>query len=231
MAKSFVIIGGGFWRKGSAGWRWAKHNLVPHKLKPKPNPSPKPSPFPEKGADFVSGPTPAEDKAAGIKFVMRYLSTPGNPKNVTKAELSSLQATGIKVGLVFETTGMTFAGGFAAGASDARLAQSQAAALGHPDAVVYFTVDTDPHGHEPTIVQYVRGVASVLGRDRLGVYGGYTAVKACLDASACRYAWQTYAWSGGAWDPRAHLRQVENGVHVAGHGLDIDTALGAFGAI
>lgn len=223
--------------------RWLKRHPKPQPPKPKPaptpvppkpKPKPKPSPvthYPEKGADFVSGPTPAQDKAAGIKFVLRYLSTAGNPKNITKAELAALHGAGIKVGLVFETTGTSFLRGRAQGSADALLAQKQAAALGYPKAVIYFAIDTDPHGREALIVQYMRGVASVLGHDRSGVYGGYGAVKAALDAKVCKYAFQTYAWSYGKWDARAHLRQVQNGVHVAGHGVDIDTALGEFGAL
>jgi len=31
MTKPFVVIGGGFWQRGSAGWRWARRNLVPRK--------------------------------------------------------------------------------------------------------------------------------------------------------------------------------------------------------
>jgi glycoside hydrolase-like protein len=215
-------------------WRLAREHVVkpaPVPPTPVPKPKPKPTPYPEKGADFVSGPAPAQDKAAGIRFVMRYLSTPGNPKNISKPELAALSQAGIRVGLVFETTGKTFLGGHAAGVADAKLAQAQVAALGHPAVVVYFAVDTDPHGHETQIVAYIQGAASVLGKARVGVYGGYAAVKACLDAGVCAYAWQTYAWSAGMWDRRAHLRQVENGVHVAGHGVDIDTALGNFGAL
>jgi hypothetical protein len=229
-----------WWTKAIKAWernyqRWLrkhpKPTPAPTPVPPKPTPGPKPIGYPEKGADFVSGPTPAQDKAAGIKFVMRYISTAGNPKNITKAELAALRHAGIQVGLVFETTGKTFLGGMAAGRADAKLAQAQVAALGYPTAVVYFACDIDPHGHEAAVVAYLRGAASILGHDRCGVYGGYAAVKAALDAKACKFAWQTYAWSYGKWDARARLRQVQNGVHVAGHGVDIDTALGAFGAL
>jgi hypothetical protein len=55
------------------------------------------------------------------------------------------------------------------------------------------------------------GAGSILGKDHVGIYGGYYPVKRALDAGVCKYAWQTYAWSGGQWDPRAHIRQNKNG--------------------
>lgn len=44
----FVVIGGGIWRRGSRGWRWAKTHLVfrRHKHKPAPAPTPVVNPVP-----------------------------------------------------------------------------------------------------------------------------------------------------------------------------------------
>jgi hypothetical protein len=58
-----------------------------------------------------------------------------------------------------------------------------------------------------------------------GVYGGYWVVKRALDAGACAGAWQTYAWSGGALDKRAHLYQYSNGHNIAGVSADYDKSL------
>jgi hypothetical protein len=45
MGKPFVEIGGGLWRRGSNGWKWAKTHLVRRKAKPTPIPAPpKPTP-------------------------------------------------------------------------------------------------------------------------------------------------------------------------------------------
>ncbi|MFI2206441.1 hypothetical protein ACH47Z_37915 [Streptomyces sp. NPDC020192] len=41
------------------------------------------------------------------------------------------------------------------------------------------------------------------------------------------WGWQTYAWSGGNWDSRAQLRQVQNDITVAGHDADLDQAMAA----
>lgn len=228
MSKPFVIIGGGLWQRGSAGWKWAKKHLVAHKRKVRR----RLSPLPFAGCDYVSGPSAAALKAAKIKFVCRYLSTPGNPKNATAAEISALHAAGIDVVLVFETVANRALGGKAAGAADAKSAQAQVAALGFPNAVIYLVVDFDPHGHETMIVSYIAAAAGVLSPTRTGVYGGLAAVKACLDAKACKYAWQTYAWSAGQWDPRRHLEQYQNGQHIGGASVDLDRARQrSFGAL
>ena len=40
MSKPFVIIGGGLWQRGSAGWKWAKTYLEPLARRNKPKPKP-----------------------------------------------------------------------------------------------------------------------------------------------------------------------------------------------
>ena len=224
----FVEIGGGMWRRGSTGWRWAKRNLVPRKRKPKPAPKPT-TKLPLEGCDYVSGPTPAQLKAAGKHFVCRYLSTPGNPKNLTRAEATRLHAAGIAIVLVFETTGNRALSGRAMGRQDGNSARAQARALGCPDAVpIYFAVDFDPVGAEiPKVVSYIHGAADALGVSGAGVYGGIDACKACAAATACHWFWQTYAWSGGKWFSGNHIEQYQNGAKIAGHNVDLDRAVKA----
>lgn len=230
----FVEIGGGLWRRGSAGWKWAKRNLVrrrpkpPHPPLPEPIPPPKPKPkLPIEGCDYVSGPTAAQLKAAGIHFVCRYLSTPGNPKNITKAEVTHLHLAAISIVLVFETTANRALAGRAAGKTDANAARGQARVLGVPDTVpLYFAVDFDPVGAELSrITDYIQGAASVLGIRGTGVYGGIDACKAC--ATSCHWFWQTYAWSGGKWFPGNHIEQYKNGAKIAGHSVDLNRAVKA----
>ena len=52
----------------------------------------------------------------------------------------------------------------------------------------------------------------MLGRSRTGAYGGYWVIKRLFDAHKIAWGWQTYAWSGGNWDSRAQLRQIQNGI-------------------
>lgn len=188
----------------------------------------------EFGIDFA-GSDPSEEalKKDGVKFVARYVSTPGNFKNLRSDEAKHLHDEGIAIVVVFETVANESLNGHAAGVRDAQSANEQARACGLPPLVpIYFAVDFDP-SQSPieTILDYFRGVASVLGPHGCGVYGGYEIVKAVLDARICRYAWQTYAWSGGKWDPRAQIQQYQNAETFDGVGVDYDRAVAAdFGA-
>lgn len=177
------------------------------------------------GCDYVSGPEPTLLRAAGKRFVCRYLSTPGNPKNLTRQEALDLHAVGISIVLVFETAGERALAGHAAGVEDAKSAQMQKLALRAPASVpVYFAVDFDAQpGQLEAVVAYMRGAASVLGRNRTGVYGGYETVRAC--ARVCRWRWQTYAWSFGRWSPAAQLHQYANAARIGGASLDLDRAV------
>jgi hypothetical protein len=157
--------------------------------------------------------------------VCRYLSTPGNPKNLTKTRVFLLRTAGFKIVTVFETTANRALTGDGAGkVVDARSAQAQLVALGAPvDAPVYFAVDFDATATQQAGDQRLpAAAASVLGKNRVGIYGGYWPVKRALDAGVCKYAWQTYAWSGGKWDQRAHIRQVKNGQRLAGLTVDFN---------
>ena len=105
-------------------------------------------------------------------------------------------------------------GGYLRGRSDATTANAQNAADGAPSTrPIYFSIDFDATpAQQEAINSYFDGVASVIGRDRTGAYGGYYPIKRLFDAGKIKWAWQTYAWSGGLWDARAQLRQVHNGI-------------------
>jgi hypothetical protein len=181
--------------------------------------------MPHVGFDYSWGqPTPAQLRAAGAQFVCRYLSNdPG--KNLTAAETRSLIGAGIAVVCNWESTATRANdGGFAGGAQDATSAQAQARACGIPDdRPIYFSVDQDTTVG-PKITAYFQGIASIIPRSRIGVYGSYQVVKGCLDAGLVSWAWQTYAWSGGRWDSRAHIRQVQNGLRIGSADVDRNEA-------
>jgi len=204
----------------------------PPKPTPAPTPAPAPAPAPRLpllGLDYETGPAPAALCAAGVHFVCRYVSTAGNPKNLTPAEAKELRKAGLAIVLVFETVSDRALAGYQAGAADARSARAQTDACGYPkSAAIYFAVDFDAQpGQLAKVVSYIRGAASVLTPARTGVYGGLAAVRACLDAKVCRFGWQTLAWSGGEWEPRAQLRQVAINETLAGHGVDRNEAVQA----
>lgn len=186
---------------------------------------------PQFGIDFAWGtPSVRGLHAAGVRFVARYLSPEPNSKNLRRSEVRAYHRAGIRIVTVWESTATRALAGKVAGENDARQARNQLRALGAPaDAVVFFAVDfedkTEPVG------DYFRGAAHVLGLHRVGVYGGFDVVKRLFNAGLVTHAWQTYAWSGGAWDHRAMLRQFSNDHTIAGVSCDFDRAVGPhFGA-
>jgi len=163
------------------------------------------------GVDYSDGrPSTNALKAAGVTFVVRYLSG-GTSKDLTANEARSLSQAGIDIAVVWETTATRAEAGYDAGVNDARRALAQGIQLGLPAGrPIYFAVDEDTTVG-PNITGYFNGVSSVVGIERTGVYGGYDVVRGCFDASLATFGWQTYAWSRGQWDSRAQLQQYHNG--------------------
>lgn len=178
------------------------------------------------GVDYAwSHPGGAALKAAGKKFACRYLSGDSS-KNLTKTESADLAAHGLSSVVVWESTANRALAGKAAGETDAKAAQKQATAAGMPGTrPIYFAVDFDATaGQQTAINAYLDGAASVIGRARVGIYGGYYPVKRALDAGKATWAWQTIAWSGGQWDARAHIRQGAQKT-INGVGCDLNTGM------
>lgn len=150
----------------------------------------------------------------------RYLSWPnsnGTPswKSLTKSEATNLRAQGIDIVSNWESNGTTeVRGGHASGVSVAKEALKLHNACGGPaNAAVYFSVDWDASSSDITkyVIPYIQGAVSVLGFDRVGVYGSYAVIQK-VTGKYCKYGWQTYAWSGGKVSSKAHLYQYQNGV-------------------
>lgn len=135
-----------------------------------------------KGIDYSWGrPGGAAIKAAGYKFVLRYLSHDTTGKNLSKAELADLRSHGLLVGVVWESTAARMLGGITAGKADAISAVAQLTDLGMAGAFVYFANDTDTSAaQQPAIHAYLDGAASVIGADRVGLYSGYYRVSVRL---------------------------------------------------
>jgi hypothetical protein len=166
------------------------------------------------GVDFAFSPHPSTSalKGAGVVFVCRYISTsPGNDtngKNLIPSECKALLGAGLKICVVVEEGASYMLGGHDAGVKAAHHADAVVKALGMPGIPVYIAADFDARpDQQAPINACLDGMASVIGRDRTGVYGGFYVVKRAFDAGKCRYGWQTVAWSGGQWDRRAQLRQ------------------------
>jgi len=177
------------------------------------------------GVDYsLARPSPADLRAQGYTFACRYLSY-YTPKNLSRSEADSLIANGIDIVSNWEQNSDDARGGFSQGASDAQEAQRQAADDGAPaDRPIYFSVDWDASPDEQNVINsYFDGVASVIGRNRTGAYGSYYVIKRLFDAGKITYGWQTLAWSGGQWDPRAQLRQTA--VNILNGDADLDQSM------
>lgn len=181
------------------------------------------------GLDYVTGPPIDALKQAGVTFVCRYLSYV-NPltqvKLLSAHEATSLAQAGIAVVSNYEWYANRALESAASGVQDAQIADAQHKACGGPpDRPIYFSVDCDCDGSQT--IAYFKGVASVIGLERTGAYGSYRVIKYLLDNKLITWAWQTYAWSGGAWDSRAHIRQYQNGVTFAGADVDYNQSMKA----
>src|ERR1700719_2753882 len=118
------------------------------------------------GLDYAGGDMGVDVlRGIGADFICRYVSTPGNPKNITGQEALAMSRTGIDIVVVFETDAGRALDGHAAGSSDAQSAARQAAEVGMPgDRPIYFAVDFDATPQQqPVVDDYFRGVASTPG--------------------------------------------------------------------
>lgn len=136
-----------------------------------------------------------------VVAVGRYVSSlpanDGNGKNLIPSEKNALHAGGIGIVLFAEEGAQRMLGGHPAGAADARHFGAVVKALGMDGAVMFGAADWDAApGDQPEIDAYLDGAASVLGRGRTGIYGGFWPVNRALNAGKASFAVQTYAWSG-----------------------------------
>lgn len=179
------------------------------------------------GVDYSTArPDPVKLWAAGKRFVVRYGGPGSDAKHLHADELRGLRAAGLDVVANAEGVANGFRGD-ATGKSWARSALEHFNALGMPEGrPIYFSVDWGAgSGDWAGIDAALRGAASVIGADRVGVYGGYSTIAHCSAAKTARWFWQTYAWSNGQWHPAAHIQQYRNGVQVAGGDCDLNRAM------
>jgi hypothetical protein len=180
--------------------------------------------------DFAARQIPAQQiRAAGYSGVVNYVSEsrPGSSfgaKPITRSYADSLRAAGLVIVSNYQygkpggSVPSDFTRGYAGGIADARTAwQLHTAAGGGQSAPIFFTIDEDIN-HDTwnhTALQWFRGINSVLGVQRTGVYGGlrvcqWAAADGVVGSSSTpgrRWVWQTRAWSGNQVHPAAVLYQ------------------------
>ena len=165
--------------------------------------------------DFAAGvPSASAVKRAGHIGAVRYLSPAreswmkGKPAH--KKDVDSYRKAGLKVAYVWQygkEKNADVKRGRAGGVADAKAAQKQLEALGDPKAPVFFAVDYDITVPEWNSfgVEYFRGVNSVLGVQRTGIYGHSRVCHwagpedgVVAKVATGRYlAWVTRSWSHG----------------------------------
>jgi hypothetical protein len=198
---------------------------------------------------------PDQISAAGYVGAIVYVSEsrPGanfDFKPVTRDYTNALRAAGLHVVSNYQygkpgwPTPSDYTRGHDGGVADAKTALRLHAAAGGPDsAPIFFSVDEDIDVDiwKTTAVEWFRGINSVLGVSRTGIYGHASAcawavgdgVIGYSSTSGYRWAWQTRAWSAGARETTAVLYQsavftasdpavVLGGIHV-----DADDVLAA----
>jgi hypothetical protein len=206
--------------------------------------------------DYAMRQIPAQDiRAAGHAGVINYVSTsrPGSSfgaKPITLPYAQSLTAAGLAIVSNYQygkpggTAPSDFTRGFPGGVADARTAwQLHRAAGGGQSAPIYFSVDDDVDREtwNNVVLPWFRGINSVIGELRTGIYGG---IRACQWAAADGvigrsstpgrvWAWQTRSWSGGQIYPAAVLYQriidtaSNPGPVVGGIRVDVNDVLAA----
>jgi hypothetical protein len=198
--------------------------------------------------DFAEHLVPPEQiKAAGYAGAVVFVSEsrPGanfDFKPVTRAYTDALRANGLHVVSNYQygkpgwPTPSDYTRGYDGGVADATTALALHTAAGGPaSAPIFFSVDEDIDltAWNSLAAPWFRGINSVLGVDRTGIYGhanacawaGADGVIGQSSSPGYRWAWQTRAWSHGEREPSAVLYQskvftasdpaaVIDGVHV-----------------
>ena len=181
------------------------------------------------GVDYSRArPDPACLRNAGNEFAIRYTSIGDSTKNMTPPEVQKLVQADLAIVTVFEETAGDMLGGVANGLSAAQWSRNTATACGMPAGRPhYFALDIDPRPLKQddwrSIQNYLDGAAQVLGRNNVGIYGGYMAIEQLVPAWAA-WGWQTFAWSAGQLSKKAVLYQYRNGFDLCGGTVDLNRA-------
>lgn len=182
------------------------------------------------GVDYAfSRPPVSALVAAGKRFAVRYGGAGTSDKWLTMAEADDLSEAGIAIVANVEGSASGLLGGRSVGERWATNAYSQFTTIGMPrDRPIYLSVDFDVQsGQWPAVADALRGAASAIGIDRVGVYGGRRAIEWARRDGLARWFWQTYAWSGNPtrWVAGNHLEQYRNGVRIGGADCDLNRSL------
>jgi Domain of unknown function (DUF1906) len=206
--------------------------------------------------DFAEHRVPPDQiKAAGYDGAVVYVSEsrPGanfDFKPVTRDFADAMRAAGLHIVSNYQygkpgwPDPSDFTRGYDGGVADAQTAlRLHAAAGGVGSAPIFFSVDDDIdlNTWNSLAVNWFRGINSVLGAERTGIYGHSRACAWAINdgvighstTAGHRWAWQTKSWSHGEREPAAVLYQAtvntssSPGPLVGGIHVDVDEVLAA----
>ena len=204
--------------------------------------------------DFAKRTIPPDQiKSAGYDGVVVYVSEcrPGadfQAKPITREYADALRAEGLHIVSNYQygkpgwPDPSDFTRGYDGGVADAQKAQQVHAAAGGADsAPIFFSVDEDINLNtwKTVALEWFRGLNSVLGVERTGIYGHSRACSWAIadgvighsTTGGHRWAWQTSAWSHGEREPMAVLYQAvvdtpsHPGIPLGGINVDLDNVL------
>ncbi|MCB1266055.1 MAG: DUF1906 domain-containing protein [Mycobacterium sp.] len=190
--------------------------------------------------DYAAGVLSAADiKAAGALGAIRYVSDrrPGAQwmlgKPMQLDEARDLYQAGLKIVSNYQFGKQDTAdwlGGQSAGVAHAKRGWALHTAAGGPVAApIYASIDDNPsyEQYKQQVAPYLRGWESVLGHQRVGIYGNSKTIDWALDDGLGSWFWQ-HNWGSprGFVHPAAHLHQFEiDARSVAGVGVDLNNIL------
>lgn len=201
------------------------------------------------GIDQSSRPPPSASSlvAAGVKFCNHYiadrwtspviLTDPSTwaTKCLRPSEIKAYINAGIQVFTNWETSADAMLGGWSRGVEAAKNSLTMAGLCGLPaNRPIYFSADSvvfNTFDNYKLARSFLQGAASVLGVNRVGVYGSYYVVDWARTDEVAKWFWQTWAWSDKFWHPAAHIRQFPDAANdrfhviIGGVQCDIDRSM------
>lgn len=164
-------------------------------------------------------------KAAGNQFVGRYAVSDKAPngRGIGAAEYAAMKRAGLDVFLYWEGRAEWMLGGYDVGVAAAQNAQANIESAGIPANIpIYFAHDIDPEPqHFDAIDACLRGCASVVGWERIGVYGGWLLMDYMAGGGTVQYLCQTKAWEyGRGLHPAADIYQFAFATNLSGTAMD-----------
>lgn len=190
--------------------------------------------------DYSAGVLKAADiKAAGALGAIRYVSDRrpnaqwmlGKPIQLPEAR--DLYQAGLKIVSNYQfgkADTADWLGGQSAGVTHAKRGWELHTAAGGPvGAPIYVSIDDNPtrEQYRQQVAPYLRAWESVIGHQRVGIYGNSTTIDWALQDGLGSWFWQ-HDWGTpqGYIHPEAHLHQFEiDARSVAGVGVDLNDIL------